>query len=313
MTKKSKKTNQMSLLMDIGYILFKDFPAKILPKSNWIKDNLESAGIRVSHIVYISAAFFWSIMIPVLVFTFTPYFIDLNFFNLLLSTLMDNPSFFIDPLIIRIILTITSGGVTLIVFYTYPLYVSGKVQREIDRNLVYIINYLEIMESAGTTSEEMFASLAEVGDVFGIEQSGKQVMRNVDLLGKDIINAMELESKRTPSKEYKSFLQGFISTVRKGGDLNAYLASMSQKQVSERKRMLNRLATKLNFVAEVFIIALVAFPVVMIVLLTVMESMGGQVLGDLTGLQLMNLMTYAIVPCAAIGLVFFIDMISGKE
>jgi archaellum biogenesis protein FlaJ (TadC family) len=313
MTKKSNKTNQLSFLMDIGYILFKDFPAKVLPKSNWIKDKLESAGIRVSHVIYTSATFFWSITIPVLIFVFTPYFIDFNFFNLILSTFMNNPSFFLDSQIIRIILTIASGGITLIVFYTYPLYVSGKVQREIDRNLVYIINYLEIMESAGTTSEEMFASLAEVGDVFGIEQSGKQVMRNVDLLGKDIINAMEFESKRTPSKEYKSFLQGFISTVRKGGDLNAYLASMSQKQVSERKRMLNRLATKLNFVAEVFIIALVAFPVVMIVLLTVMESMGGQVLGDLTGLQLMNLMTYAIVPFAGIGLIFFIDMISGKE
>jgi len=169
------------------------------------------------------------------------------------------------------------------------------------------------MDSGGATSEEMFASIAKVGEVFGIEQSGENVMRNVDLLGKDIIAALDQESKRTPSKEYGNFLQGFISTVRKGGDLKAYLASMSEKQVEDRKRMLHRLVTKLNFVAEVFIIALVAFPVIMIVLLTVMESVGGQVLGDLTGMQLMNLMTYAIIPFAAAGVVFFIDIISGKE
>jgi hypothetical protein len=88
---------------------------------------------------------------------------------------------------------------------------------------------------------------------------------------------------------------------------------MSEKHIEDRKRLLTRLVTQMNFVAEIFIIALVAFPIVMLVLLTVMESLGGKVLGDLTGIQLMNLMTYAILPFAAIGLVFFTDIILGKE
>jgi archaellum biogenesis protein FlaJ (TadC family) len=313
MTKKPKKNSQLSILLDIGYIVFKDLPAKILPKPKWIKTKLESAGIRVSYVVYMSATLFWTITIPVLIYAFIPYCIDLPSLNLILSTLMANPSLFIDPQIIRLIVSFISGITTIILFYTYPLYVSGKVKREIERNLVYITNYLAIMESGGATSEEMFTSLAEVGNVFGIEQSGEHIMRSVDFLGKDIFNAMDNESKRTPSKEYGSFLQGFISTVRKGGDLKAYLVSMSEKHIEDRKRLLNRLVTKMNFVAEVFIIALVAFPIIMIVLLTVMESMGDQVLGDLTGMQLMHLMTYAIVPSAAIGVMFFIDIISGKE
>jgi archaellum biogenesis protein FlaJ (TadC family) len=260
-----------------------------------------------------SAILFWTIIIPVLVYIFIPYCIDLTSFNLILSTLMESPSFYIDPQIIRLTVSLISAVTTLIVFYTYPLYVSGKVKRGIERNLVYITNYLAIMESGGATSEEMFTSLAKVGNVFGIEQSGEHVMRSVDLLGKDIIAAMDYESTRTPSREYGGFLQGFIATVHKGGDLKAYLASMSEKQIENRKRLLNRLVTKMNFMAEVFIIAIVAFPIVMMVLLTVMESVGGQVLGDLTGMQLMNLMTYAIVPFAAIGIVLFIDIISGKE
>jgi flagellar protein FlaJ len=313
MTKKDKKDNQSPILLDIGYVIFRDFPSKILPKPQWIKARLESAGIKVSYVVYMSAILFWTIIIPVVIYVFIPYCVDLSSFNLILSTLMNSPSLFVDPQIIRLILSLTSGVITMVVFYTYPLYVSGKIQREIERNLVYITNYLAIMESGGATSEEMFTSLAKVGNVFGIEQSGEHVMRSVDLLGKDIIAAIDHESKRTPSREYGDFLQGFISTVRKGGDLKDYLTTMSEKQVEDRKRLLNRLITKMNLVAEVFIIALVAFPIVMIVLLTVMESMGGKVLGDLTGMQLMNLMTYVIIPFAAIGLVFFIDIISGKE
>ena len=313
MTKNPKRNNQLSILLDIGYIVFKDLPAKILPKPKWIKAKLESAGIRVSYVVYMSAILFWTIIIPVLVYVFIPYCVDLTSLNLILSTLIESPTFFIDPQIIRLIVSLIGGVTTIILFYTYPLYVAGRLKRGIERNLVYITNYLAIMESGGATSEEMFASLAKVGNVFGIEQSGEHIMRSVDLLGKDIFAAIDHESKRTPSREYGGFLQGFIATVRKGGDLKAYLASMSEKHIEDRKRLLNRLVTKLNFVAEVFIIALVAFPIIMVVLLTVMESMGGQVLGDLTGMQLMNLMTYAIIPSAAIGVMFFIDIISGKE
>jgi archaellum biogenesis protein FlaJ (TadC family) len=313
MTKKIKKNNQLSILLIIGYIVFKDLPAKILPKSKWVKAKLESAGIRISYIVYMSAILFWTIIISVLIFIFIPYCIDLTSFSLILSTLLDTPYLLLDPQLIRLIVSLIGGVTTVIVFYTYPLYVSGKVKRELERNLVYITNYMAIMESGGATSEEVFTSLAKVGNVFGIAQSGETVMRSVDLLGQDIIVAMDKESKRTPSREYGSFLQGFIATVRKGGDLRAYLSSMSEKHVEDRKRLLTKLVTQMNFVAEVFIIALVAFPIIMIVLLTVMESLGGKVLGDLSGMQLMNLMTYAIVPFAAIGIVFLIDIISGKE
>lgn len=313
MEKNPKKNSQLSILLIIGYIVFKDLPAKILPKSKWVKAKLESAGIRISYVVYMSATLFWTITIPVLIYIFVPYCIDLTSFSLILSTLMDTPSLVLDPQIMRLIVSLIGGVTTTIVFYTYPLYVSGKIKREIEKNLVYITNYMAIMESGGATSEEMFTSLAKVGKVFGMEQSGKSVIRSIDLLGQDIIAAIDDESKRTPSREYGSFLQGFISTVRKGGDLKAYLTSMSEKHIEDRKRLLTRLVTQMNFVAEVFIIALVAFPIVMLVLLTVMESLGGKVLGDLTGIQLMNLMTYVILPFAAIGLVFFTDIILGKE
>jgi archaellum biogenesis protein FlaJ (TadC family) len=165
------------------------------------------------------------------------------------------------------------------------------------------------MASADATSEETFASLAKIGSVFGIQQSGMSVVRSIDLLGQDIINALDQESKRNPSAEYGLFLQGFIATVKQGGDLKAYLAAMSEKQVEDRKRSLTKLITQLNFVAEVFIIGIVAFPVIMIILLTVMESIGGSVLADLSGLQIMMLMTYLLVPIAAVGVIILTDIV----
>ena len=312
MTKALKKNNQLSILFVIGYLIFKDTPAKILPKSKWIKAKLDSAGIKVGYVVYMSAILFWAIIVPILIFVFTS-FVDLAAFDMIFSTLLGIPDLVIDPLMIRLVLSFVGAAVTIIVFYVYPLYIAGQMKREIERNLVYVTNFMSIMESGGATPEEMFTSLAKTGKVFGIEQSGEAVVRRVDLLGEDIISAIDQESKRTPSKEYGGFLQGFIATVRKGGDLKSYLSSMSEKHVEDRRRLLGKLATQLNFVAEVFIIALVAFPVIMIVLLAVMESLGGNVLGDLSGMQLMNLMTYAVIPFAAIGLVFFIDIILGKE
>lgn len=313
MKKKSKNTNYFSIFFDIGYIIFRDKAARILPKSKWIRSKLDSAGIKVSYLVYMSALLFWAIAVPILIYVLIPYIIDLSSINLIFSGLLDSPSIFIDPQIIRLALSLIGLALTITIFYTYPLYISGKVKREIERNLVYITSYMSIMESGGATSEETFLSLAKMGKMFGIQQSGESVIRSVELLGQDIMTAIDKESKRTPSKDYGTFLQGFVSTVHKGGDLRAYLRFMSDKHIEDRKRLLNKLITQLNFMAEVFIIALVAFPTIMIVLLTVMESLGGNVLGDLSGMQIMNLMTYAIIPFAAIGMLFLIDMTMENE
>lgn len=312
--KKLSKKNDWSYLYTVGYLVFKDWPARILPFSKRVKDNLETAGMKTNYTIYVSAMLFWSITLTVLSYILTPILVDLNSFALDLTLIIGISPSLLGPEMIHILLTVLAGASTLIVFYAIPLYIADKVKRRIEKNLVYVTNFMAIMASGGATSEEIFTSLAEVGDIYGIASSGEYVLRSVDLLGKDIMTAIDHESKRSPSKDYGSFLQGFLATVRKGGDLRNYLDSMAEKHIEDRRRQLNKLFTQLNFMAEIFIIVLVAFPIIMIVLLTVMEnSGGGSILGGISPTNALNLMTYLIVPIAAVGVLFLTDVIMGNQ
>jgi len=81
MKKPPHKNNKLLILLDIGYILFKDVPSRILPKPKWIKAKLDTAGIRISYRVYMSAALFWTIVIPALTYAIIPYTMDLGSLN----------------------------------------------------------------------------------------------------------------------------------------------------------------------------------------------------------------------------------------
>jgi len=136
-------------------------------------------------------------------------------------------------------------------------------------------------------------------------------MRSLEILGSDIIEAIGEESRRTPSREYGDFLQGFIATVREGGDVKSYIGSMTEKYINDRRRLLGKIISNLDLAAELYTVVLVAFPIIMIVLLAVMGFFGGEVLGNLTPGQVMNILTYVLVPFSAAGILILIDSLLG--
>ena len=199
------------------------------------------------------------------------------------------------------------GGVTFSVFIYYPSYVASNVKRKIEKDLVYTVNYMSILSGAGATPEDTFSSLARVGKVFGIDESAKSIMKNIQFLGEDTITAIDKESKVTPSNDYAEFLQGYIATVKTGGNNKVYLNAMVEKFMESQKRQANKIIEQLNMAGEIFVTGLVAFPIIMITMLSIMGFFGGNILGGLSAPQLMTIMTYALIPSIAIGILIFID------
>ena len=62
--------------------------------------------------------------------------------------------------------------------------------------MVYIINYMSVLAGAGIMTEDVFQSFANLKDTYGIRDSARSIVRDIGLLGKDIISAIEAEAKR---------------------------------------------------------------------------------------------------------------------
>jgi flagellar protein FlaJ len=156
-------------------------------------------------------------------------------------------------------------------------------------------------------TEDVFQSFANLKDTYGIRDSARSIVRDIGLLGKDIISAIEAEGKRTPSKKYSKLLNGLLGITKSGGDLKNYLQETAKHEQEVRRRELVDIVNKLNMAAEIYITLGITFPIILIVLLSLMGIFGGSIGGGFSPVQLMELMTYAIFPVAAIGIILLVD------
>lgn len=289
---------KISNIHSIGYKFLGDLPSRKLPLNDFLRTNLDRAGLRMSHVVYVSSMAFWTITVA------------------LITTLIAVPSaFFLLPLLhlpksyFPIILAspLITAALTVVCFLYYPMYVADGIKAKLDKNMVYIINYMSVLAGAGIMTEDVFNSLAEDEDTYGARQSARSIVRDIGLLGKDVLTAVEEESKRTPSKKYFKLLNGLLGITKSGGNLKHYLEETAKHEQEVRRRELVDVVNRLNMAAEIYITLGIAFPVILIVLLSLMGIFGGSVGGGLSPVQLIQLMTYAIFPVAAIGILILID------
>lgn len=296
--KKSLSFNPLT----IGYFFFGDFPARVFPWSESISLSLKKAEIRVSHIAYISSMFFWTMIIVLLTYLA----VSLLFMTNLpiLMTVTPVYSFFIP-----LLAALSAGVVSVMFFFSYPNYVASNKGREIERNLVYTSNYMAIMANAGATVEQIFESLATYGEIYGVKHVARNIIRDVEILGKDVLSTLDDISKTSPSREFTDLIQGFIATMRTGGVLGSYLSVMAEGFIETRRRMLANLIDQLNLAGEIYVSVLVALPIIMITMFSIMGFIGGEVVGGLSASQLMPLLIYVMIPFMGVGVLLYIDAI----
>lgn len=168
------------------------------------------------------------------------------------------------------------GGMTIAVA---PLWLEnqiGEKAKEIDENLPAALNYMLALANAGLPPREIWRSMAEA-KVFGpIATEAERIARDLDLFNYDILQALRLAQDRTPSKRLHEFLQGAISAFQSGVELKAYLRTKGvQYQHDSEEQQLKNMDT-MGVMAETFLVMVVAAPLFLIVLLTVMAVNQGE-------------------------------------
>jgi flagellar protein FlaJ len=296
-----KLSVQLPNIHYIGYRILGDFPSRFFPLTGMLKASLARAHMRMSHIVYISSMIFWSIVALIASAAIgTPLILTLNtLLQLQLQTLQ-----LIEYLVGIPIATML---IVLVIFMYYPQYKADVIKSELDKNLVYIVNFMGILAGSGMTTEDIFTALAETGKTYKVADSAESIVRDIGIFGKDIITAIDAESQNTPSKKYSKVLMGLLGISKSGGDLKQYFAETAEREVEVRRRELNDIVNKLGLAAEIYTTIGIAFPIILIVLLSLMGIFGGEVVGGLGPIQIMTLMTYLLFPLMSVGVILLID------
>ena len=181
-------------------------------------------------------------------------------------------SFTLSLILLLPVLTVLIIGA----FYLYlPTLRIKRRGENIDRFLPYAINFIGSMAVAGVSPTEIFQTLSIIKVYGELQIEAKRISKEINIMGIDNITALKHAIELSPSKKFKSFLQGMIGTIQSGSDLHSYLTNISEKyledDIMERKKKLDLLSV----VAETFVIAVIAFPIFLVIILSVMGFFGG--------------------------------------
>ncbi|HUR61593.1 MAG TPA: type II secretion system F family protein [Candidatus Thermoplasmatota archaeon] len=169
---------------------------------------------------------------------------------------------------------VLGAGAYLITLVVPPARALGRA-RNINSKLPYSINYLSTMASAGATPEQLFATLAEQPLYGEVAVEAQWIARDMRILGLDIVTALQNGIDRSPSDKWKDFLQGAVTTLTSGADLKAFFAAKADQYIYENRQEQRKFLEGLGVLAESFVTVVVAAPLFLIVILSVMTSFGG--------------------------------------
>lgn len=209
---------------------------------------------------------------------------------------------------IKIIVVIASvvifGGGTFFTIRYYPVLFNSIRKRNIDQMLPYAVHYMSAMSGAGVVPVDVFLSLAK-NPIYGeaaVEAS--YVVRDIKLMGYDLVHGLKTVAATTPSYKLQEFLQGAITIVSSGGDLESFLKLKANQFVVENMREQREFLETLGLIAETYVTAFIAGPLFLIVMISVMSIMGG------ADMMILYLLIYMVIPVSSVMFVILVSSLT---
>ena len=209
---------------------------------------------------------------------------------------------------IKIIVVIASvvifGGGTFFTIRYYPALFNSTRKRNIDQMLPYAVHYMSAMSGAGVVPVDVFLSLAK-NPIYGeaaVEAS--YIVRDIKLMGYDLVHGLKTVAATTPSYKLQEFLQGAITIVSSGGDLESFLKLKANQFVVENMREQREFLETLGLIAETYVTAFIAGPLFLIVMVSVMSIMGG------SDMIILYLLIYMVIPVSSVMFVILVSSLT---
>ncbi|MHB8605560.1 MAG: type II secretion system F family protein, partial [Thermoplasmatota archaeon] len=173
------------------------------------------------------------------------------------------------------VVPILMGLVTYATLAAAPASKAKARAKNIDLKLPYALNYIAAMASAGVNIDQVFRSLAEQKIYGECAREADWIYRHMALFGYDHVTAMKRSIARSPSDNWGEFMQGAITTVTSGGDLQLYFSTKAQRYAWENRQTQKQYIDMMGLMAETYVTACVAGPLFLIVMMAIMGMLGG--------------------------------------
>jgi len=221
-------------------------------------------------------------------------------FTLLLYFLVPNEVTALFMFILSSVIPVLIG----LVYIQLPASKAKARGKNIDRYLPYVANFINTMSAAGISPSEIFGTLSGISLYGEVQKEAKKITTEIELMGIDMITALKHAVEISPSKKFAEFIQGIIGVIQSGSELAPYFDRCVDNymfdDLDQRKKGLESLA----IMAESFVVTVVAFPLFLVIIISIMGLTSGGISFDF-----LYILAIMILPMAYAG--FYVMMKSG--
>jgi flagellar protein FlaJ len=207
------------------------------------------------------------------------------------------------PIVIIIVLPIA----TYYLILSLPSSTAKQRGKDIDKRISSAMSFISAMASANVNVDVIFKELAKQPIYGEIQKEAEWITRDTELLGQDILSAIKLASLRTPSEKFQDFLQGVVTTSSSGGELKPFFLIKAKQYEDERRLDLRARIETLGMLAESFVTVGVAFPLFLVVMMSIMALVGSN--PDFI-LMLLYVVCFGMIPGTQVGFIVGISAMS---
>ena len=200
------------------------------------------------------------------------------------------------------------GAMVFAILYFLPSLLASSRRKRMDLELPYVASHMSILAAASIPPTRMFKLLEDSKTTPEVASDANEVVRDVEVLGQDIMTALESERDRSPSRIFADVLEGLVATIRSGGSMKAYLLDATHTIMDLRRIAAKQLIESLAVFAETYVTLMIVFPLLIIVMFSVMALIGTG-LGGLSVTLMMSFVIYGIIPICGMAVIVMLDTI----
>jgi flagellar protein FlaJ len=134
---------------------------------------------------------------------------------------------------------------------------TSEKNEDIDRELPFVVMFFALLSTSGVSLYDSWKRMRKLTLLPRFKEEADEVVRQVEVLGKDPLTAMYSRSEETGSKMYRDFLGGFISSIKSGGKVSDYMRSKLRTIFELRNKAMVRSTEKIATLVEGYSVMLI--------------------------------------------------------
>ena len=200
-----------------------------------------------------------------------------------------------------------AGGMSLLVF---PILTQNRISSKrvkIENALPFVLAYMATLSSAGMNPVEVIRHVG-IKDFGPTSTEFRKIVYRFDMLGQDIIAAINYVALNTPSQTLHDMLIGISNIIISGGSLKSYCDQEAKNLFDSKKNKLKQFIDSLAAYSEGYLGGITVAVIMGLVGIILLGALGIKIIPGLNTQDLMLIFVFFVIPFANLAFIGMLEL-----